>query len=334
MLLRPVYPNGPFGDPALYVWEINAKDALLIDCGDLSRLSIRQLLRVSHIFLSHCHIDHFFGFDLFLRVHVGIDKTTTIFGPPETSERVAGKLQGYTWNLLHGQNMEFVAVDLDCKRGRRATTRFHARNRFRPSKRKTEAWDPSTPVLDAGIYRVNAAELDHRTPSMAYAIEEKLTVGVNAQRLREMGLKPGRWINELKNRFLFGRLKGSLGAELRAGGKKNFTLPVLAREVLLPRQRHKIVYATDGAASAANRKKLRALAEGADMMFCETCFLQEDAPLARETKHFTAAFVGKLAREAGVKKLAPFHFSKRYMERPRDVYDEIRKKFPGEVIEV
>src|SRR5689334_17772538 len=100
MLLRPEFPNGLFGDPSLYVWQVNAKDALLVDCGDLSRFSTKQLLKTNHILLSHCHIDHFFAFDLFLRVHVGAKKVTTIYGPPHTSDRVHGKLQSYTWNLI------------------------------------------------------------------------------------------------------------------------------------------------------------------------------------------------------------------------------------------
>src|SRR5690606_11787220 len=86
MLLRSEFPNGPFGDPALYVWEIHENDAMLLDCGDLSRFSVRQLLKARYVFVSHCHMDHFFGFDFFLRVHMGRAKRVTFFGPPRTSD--------------------------------------------------------------------------------------------------------------------------------------------------------------------------------------------------------------------------------------------------------
>lgn len=306
---------------------------MLVDCGDLSRLGTTRLLKVSRIFLSHCHIDHFFGFDLFLRAQMAVDRTTTIYGPPETSERVGGKLRGYTWNLIGDRNIELVVVDLDPKASRKRTTRFHSRSRFLPAEASEEAWDPRQPVFDAGTYQVSTAELYHRTPSLAYVIEEKLTVGVNAGVLRELGLRPAAWINALKRLFLFGGIESAmLDVTLEAGGSRSYPAAELARRLLIPRQRHKIAYATDGAASAGNRGKLVDLIRGADLFFCETCFLEEDRALADETKHFTAAFVGSVAREAGVKKLAPFHFSKRYLGRADEVIAEVSRGFGDEVV--
>ncbi len=137
-LLRPEFLNGVFGDPALGIWEENGNDALLVDCGDLSLFSPKKLLRVSAIFLSHCHMDHFFGFDTFLRVHIGSQKTVSIFGPPHTSARVSGKLQGYTWNLIDNDFTRFVVIDLDASSGEKTTTHFHAQDRFFPSQVITE----------------------------------------------------------------------------------------------------------------------------------------------------------------------------------------------------
>ncbi len=40
------FPNGPFGDPSLYLWDSKEQNAVLFDCGDLARFSTRTLLKV------------------------------------------------------------------------------------------------------------------------------------------------------------------------------------------------------------------------------------------------------------------------------------------------
>ena len=332
MLLRPEFLNGPFGDPSLYIWETNEKDALLLDCGDLTRFTPKQLLKVSSIFLSHCHMDHFFDFDLFLRIHMGTKKAVRVYGPPETSHRVAGKLASYTWNLLYDQSLEFAVVDLDPMTGTRTQTQFQAKNQFRPSMPVVERWNPKDPILDVRTYQVRTALLDHRTPSLAYAVEEKVTVSVNEDALKEMGLKPGTWINELKNWYLFGGSKDENLQVLKLSGETaELNAAELAGKILSPRQRHKIAYATDGAANPANHQALLELVRDADVLFSETCFLELDRKLADETKHFTTQFIGTLAQEAGVKKVVPFHFSKRYLGNPEQVWNEVRSFYKGEV---
>ena len=65
--LRPRLVNGRFGDPALFVEFSHERGAVLLDCGDLSVLSARDLLRIGTVAVSHMHMDHLFGFDALLR---------------------------------------------------------------------------------------------------------------------------------------------------------------------------------------------------------------------------------------------------------------------------
>jgi ribonuclease Z len=55
-----------------------------------------------------------------------------------------------------------------------------------------------------------------------------------------------------------------------------------------------------------------ALADGADLVVCESTFLERDADLAAAYGHMTAAQAARVAAEAGARRLVLTHFSQRY----------------------
>jgi ribonuclease Z len=59
-----------------------------------------------------------------------------------------------------------------------------------------------------------------------------------------------------------------------------------------------------------------ALADGADLVVCESTFLERDADLAAAYGHMTAGQAARVAAGAGVRRLVLTHFSQRY---PDDV---------------
>jgi ribonuclease Z len=81
-LSKPWLVNDAFGDPGLYVDFCDERRALLFDLGDIARLMPRQLMRLSHMFVTHTHMDHFSGFDQLLRVMLGRKTGIVMFGGP------------------------------------------------------------------------------------------------------------------------------------------------------------------------------------------------------------------------------------------------------------
>jgi ribonuclease Z len=62
------------------------RQALLFDLGDVSPLSARKLVRISDVFVTHRHMDHFSGFDRLLRFVLGRDQALNPYGPVGSSK--------------------------------------------------------------------------------------------------------------------------------------------------------------------------------------------------------------------------------------------------------
>ena len=92
--ILPQLVNGPEGDPAVYANFKYERRAILFDMGDLHLMSARSLLKLTHVFVSHTHVDHFIGFDQVLRLHLGRGKTLALYGPAGFADHVEAKLRG------------------------------------------------------------------------------------------------------------------------------------------------------------------------------------------------------------------------------------------------
>ncbi len=80
--------NSPFDDPGLYARILREGRALLFDLGFTTSLSTRDILKISDIFVSHAHVDHFIGFDHVLRLHLKKESPLRLYGPEGFIDRV------------------------------------------------------------------------------------------------------------------------------------------------------------------------------------------------------------------------------------------------------
>ncbi|HET9579131.1 MAG TPA: MBL fold metallo-hydrolase [Usitatibacter sp.] len=332
-LFEPRLVNEAFGDPGLYVDFRDQRRAVLFDLGDISRLPPRKLMRVSHAFVTHAHMDHFAGFDHLLRVVLGRKDRIVLFGGPGFAGQVEHKFLAYSWNVVHRYEVGLVieACEVDPGgRGKRAV--FSSRNRF--VREDAGGFAPDGDVLhDEATFRVRARFVDHDIPCIAYAMEEKAHVNVAADRVRELGVTPGPWLRELKAAVLSGaaeatpialRWRDALGAheeERTVGELKHVVLDVV------PGRR--VGYVTDLRYSEGNVAQLAALLGGVDILFIECVFLQADAEHASRKNHLTAQQAGAIAGIVGARQVVPFHFSPRYEGREGELVAEARAAWRG-----
>lgn len=330
-LFHPHLVNGAKGDPVLYIDCLFQRRAILFDLGELTVLAPRKALRISDVFVSHVHMDHFYGFDRLLRLSLGRDYRLRLHGPPGFIECIAHRLQGYAWNLLAHYTTELVIEASEiASDGQACHARFCTGTRF-----EREALGESRieggVVLDEPDFRIRTVSLDHGIPSLAFMLEEKTHLNVWKDRLKALGLPTGPWLARLKTLVRENAPDDTpvdiVWRDRQGEHRAEHQLGFLRREVLQEVPGQKIAYVTDAAFTDANCRAITALASDADLLYIEAPFRESAADRAAATRHLTAAQAGFLARSANVRRVVPFHFSPRHTGEESQLKAEVMAAF-------
>jgi ribonuclease Z len=158
--------------------------------------------------------------------------------------------------------------------------------------------------------RLEARRLWHSTETYGYRLVEPDRRRMLPDRLGGYGIA-GPAVGELAR-----------AGHLDVGGRR-----VTLDEVSAPRPGQRFAFVMDTGLCDA----VFALAEDADLLVIESTFLSEDAALAAQVGHLTAADAGRVAAESGVRRLVLTHFSQRYDE-PARFAEEARKHFDGDLV--
>jgi ribonuclease Z len=323
--------NGPFGDPGLFVPLTFRKRALLFDLGDLSALSAGDILKTTHVFVTHTHMDHFNGFDQLLRLQLGRGKSVHLFGPEGFLRNVMGKLQAYTWNLVENYDDGLNIKATEITAGKRTTQTFKCRERFIPTS-PTTAPHLLPATYEEPEFCIQTAILDHQIPCLAFAVKEQFHVNILKSRLEQLGLSAGPWVNRFK-RLLFKGADPStqIQAQPASAIDKPLTFEIgeLSHRIARITPGQKIAYVADALYSENNIHKIIDLAYGADHLYIEAAFLDKDHEIANEKNHLTAHQAGTLARKSKVRALSIFHHSPRYMDQAHVLREEAMRAFEG-----
>lgn len=328
--MRPsFYPkmvNGPFDDPGVFVPFLFQHRAILFDLGEIHTLSARDILRISHIFVSHTHIDHFTGFDRILRVCLGREKRLCIYGPEGFLTHIEGKLSGYCWNLVQHYETNFIIEATEVRKDRLISREYPCRQGFKSSGSIERPF--SGILLQEPSLSVSAIILDHGIPCLGFCLEEKFHINILKNEMEKLHLAAGPWLKQFKDAIFGGEAPMSeIGAMSEDNTVREFRLGELSDRIALISPGQKISYVTDVLYSEENINHIIALAKNSDYLFIEAAFSDKDKELASRKYHLTARQAGDIAAKATVRSLNIFHFSPRYTGMESVLYEEAETSF-------
>jgi ribonuclease Z len=159
-------------------------------------------------------------------------------------------------------------------------------------------------------FTITAFPVDHRgSHSLGYRFEERTRRPFLAAAAEALDIPPGPWRRDLVN------------------GKK-ITLPdgrVINPDQVLgePIKGTSLVVVGD----TGNTEKIRPHVQGVDALVIEATYIENEADLAFQFDHLTAARAAELAEQAQVKRLFLTHLSRRYRE--SDILNEAQRIFPA-----
>jgi ribonuclease Z len=320
--------NGPFGDPGLYIPFGFQNRAIMFDLGDISALSSKNILKISHIFVTHTHMDHFTGFDRLLRLMIGRKKTLYLYGPQGFIDNVEGKLAGYTWNLVNNYTDSLTLEIVEIQADKIIRQRFACKDMFKGQRKSTHSPFRSR-ILEESDISIDTALLDHGIPCLGFTINERFHINILKNGLAAMKLRPGPWLQVFKN-SIYEDVKPSfrIQAESENEGKYvSVQLSELIDKIAMITPGQKVCYVADVAYNKTNIERIVNLAENSDHLFIEAAFLDQHQVIAELKNHLTAKQAGSIAGWAQVKRVTPFHFSPRYTECKHLLEKETRQAY-------
>jgi len=314
--------NSHFEDPSLFVRIMREKRAFLFDIGNITKLHPGDLQKITEVFVTHTHIDHFIGFDTLLRALLRREIPLRVFGPSNIIDCVEGKLKGYMWNLIKEYPLRIEVFSLD---GNSVTSScFYAENRFQRIDRGTSRFDGT--LVKEPLFTIKALQLNHQVPCLAYSLEEEFHININKASLNDIGLPVGPWLSDLKRAIRENRP----GETEFVVSDRRFFLREL-REIVTITRGQKISYVTDIAINNDNIEKIIEFARDSDTFYCEAYFMDKDMDRALQRFHLTAKITGRIAREAGVRNLVAMHFSPKYRGQDEKPEDEALREFRNQI---
>jgi len=312
--------NGLFDDPVVYVQFLRQRRAILFDAGDIGSLTAKQINKLTDVFVTHMHIDHFIGFDKIIRILLRRNFPLNVYGPSGITVAVEGKLKGYTWNLVEEYPLKICVTEVD--KEFMIISEFSANERFKRKEIKKIKIDSNILVKESS-FSVSFVSVEHDIDVIAFSLQEPFHINIDKEKLKSKGLPVGPWLSNLKD-FI---RKKELYKEIDVDGKRFFVKDLL--DIVKITDGQKISYVVDLSPTEKNIKKVIELVKKSHTLYIEAYFLSQDQQRAIQRNHLTAKNAGYIAKEAQVKEVRPLHVSPKYRNCHEKVISELMKAFKG-----
>ncbi len=267
---------------------------VLVDCGEGTQRQFRKAklnpCKVTKILISHWHGDHVLGLPGLLQTLNlnGYNGELVIYGPKGSKrkfqEMVAPYL-GFYWDVSKQMGNKFDIVVKEVSGG---------------------------VVFDSDDFYLEAVEVDHGCPALAYSFVVKEKKRLDKGKLAKLKIPNSPLVGELVN-----------GKTVEINGKK-----VDGKKLMYVDPSRKVSFVMDTAITAG----LVELAKDADVLISEATYSAEEQDIAKKHGHLTSVDAATIAKKAKVKALVLMHLSQRYEGIPKMILGEAKKVFKDVII--
>ncbi len=256
-----------------------ANENILFDCGEGIQRQLRTAnispTKLTRIFITHWHGDHIFGLPgLFQTLAMSnYQKKLEIYGPHGTKKNIS---------LIQELIKDFkIALEIhEISSGK---------------------------ILETPLFLIEAKEMQHGTPTLAYSLILKDKIHLNKSALKKLKLPNSPLLKHLQQ-----------GKNIVWNNKK-----IKASSVISKEKGRKITIILDTAFNAGAVK----LAKNSDLLITESTFSEKDSEKAKEYKHLTSKDAAQIAKSSSSKSLILTHISQRYEHNQKIIEKEAKKIF-------
>lgn len=162
-------------------------------------------------------------------------------------------------------------------------------------------------ALNEEEFQIEAREMDHGTPCLAYSFTIKEKTRLDRAKLKKLKLPNSPILKKLQE-----------GKDIIFNNKK-----IKAKQLMYKEPQRKVTIILD---TAMNHKAIE-LAKNSDLVITESTFSDSEAQKAKEYKHLTAKEAATIAKKANADALMITHISQRYEHNLPLIEKEAKKTF-------